>query len=59
MELIKLRERPELVHKAARWFQHTFGIPEGVYLESMEEMLRGDCPGAFGDGMYGYGGAWD
>lgn len=39
MELIKLRERPELVHKAARWFQHTFGIPEGVYLESMEDML--------------------
>lgn len=42
MELIKLRERPELVHKAARWFQHTFGIPEGVYLESMEDMLRGE-----------------
>lgn len=45
-EIVKLRERPELVPKAARWFEHTFQIPESVYLESMKEMLsnRGPVP---------------
>lgn len=40
-EIVRLRERPELVPQAARWFQHTFGIPEEVYRESMGEMLGG------------------
>lgn len=38
-EIVRLRERPELVPQAAHWFQHTFGIPESVYRESMDEML--------------------
>lgn len=44
VEIVKLRERRELAPEAARWFEHTFGIPERVYLESMEEMLRGENP---------------
>lgn len=38
--IVKLRERPELVEKAVRWFPHTFGVPEDAYRESMEEMLE-------------------
>lgn len=38
-QIIKLRGRPELVPEAAHWFQHTFGVPEEAYRESMEEML--------------------
>lgn len=43
-EIVKLRERPEMVPGAAKWFEHTFGVPERVYLESMNEMLRGENP---------------
>lgn len=43
-KIILLRERPELVPEAARWFQHTFGVPESAYRESMEEMLAGIAP---------------
>ena len=45
-EIVKLRERPELVPEAARWFEHTFQIPESVYLESMKEMLSNRGPGS-------------
>lgn len=43
-EIVRLRERPELVPQAAKWFQHTFGVPEEAYRESMEEMLKGRGP---------------
>ncbi len=43
-EIVLLRERPELVPGAAKWFSHCFGIPEGEYLKSMEEMLEGRKP---------------
>ncbi len=43
-EIVRLRERPGLVPRAARWFEHTFSIPEEEYLKSMEEMLRGEKP---------------
>lgn len=38
-ETIKLRERPELVPRAAKWFKHCFGVPEKVYMQSMIGML--------------------
>ena len=41
---VKLREAPGLVGRAAKWFQHTFGVPEAAYRESMEEMLAGAGP---------------
>lgn len=43
-EIVKLREAPGLVEQAAKWFQHTFGVPEAAYRESMEEMLAGTGP---------------
>ena len=43
-EIVRLRERPELVPRAARWFHHTFGVPEELYRESMAEMLAGTGP---------------
>ena len=41
-EIVLLRRRPELVPEAAKWFVHTFGVPEGEYLKSMKEMLEGN-----------------
>lgn len=40
-EIIRLRDRPELLEKMAGWFQHTFGIPAEVYRESMKQCLGG------------------
>lgn len=42
--LHKLREFPSMVPDAAKWFQHTFGVPEEAYRESMEDMLAGKSP---------------
>ncbi|RKJ42207.1 GNAT family N-acetyltransferase [Acutalibacter sp. 1XD8-33] len=42
--IVRLRDRPELVPAAARWFQHTFGVPEEAYRQSMENMLAGSGP---------------
>lgn len=42
--LVKIKEHPELVHQAAFWFQHCFGIPEESYRQSMERMLAGSGP---------------
>ncbi len=39
--IIKLRERPELLSAGARWFHEKWGIDEEAYRESMEECLRG------------------
>lgn len=44
VKMVKIRENPGLVPEAARWFQHTFGVPEPAYRESMEEMLAGKGP---------------
>jgi len=43
-ELIKIRERPEYLEKAVRWFPHAFGVPEEAYRESMEKMRAGKGP---------------
>lgn len=39
-----LRERPELLDAAVRWFHEKWGIPEEAYRESMEASLRTDGP---------------
>lgn len=36
----KIVDHPELVPQAAHWFQHTFGVPEEAYRESMEQCLK-------------------
>lgn len=41
MEIIPLRERPELCRPAAAWFSGKWGIPEEEYRQSMRDMLRG------------------
>lgn len=43
-DIVKLRRRPELVPKAAKWFEHCFGVPESAYRESMDAMLTGEGP---------------
>lgn len=44
MELIKLRERPDLAEQAAGWFHEKWGIPVEAYRESMEQCLLGTSP---------------
>lgn len=43
-EILKLRENPALLDKAARWFHEKWGIDEAAYRESMEECLEGIGP---------------
>lgn len=37
MEWIQIKEHPEWMGKAAHWFHEKWQIPEGAYLESMQE----------------------
>ena len=43
-ELIDLMERPELEKEAAAWFHSKWGVPEGAYLECMDDYLSGMSP---------------
>ncbi len=42
MEILNIREHPELADKAARWFHEKWGVPLSAYEESMEACLRGE-----------------
>lgn len=44
MNIVKLREKPELKQAAANWFHEKWGIPLEAYLESMDECLEGSAP---------------
>lgn len=39
---ITLREQPELMDRAASWFNSKWGVPEEAYLECMKAYLSGD-----------------
>ena len=39
---IALREQPELMVPAARWFHNKWGVPTEAYLECMEAYLKGE-----------------
>ena len=39
-QYITLREKPELVDKAAAWFNSKWGVPKEAYLECMEAYLK-------------------
>ena len=39
IEIILLRDRPELADGAARWFHEKWGIPEEAYRESIGASL--------------------
>lgn len=42
--VIKLRDDPAQLDKAAHWFHEKWGIDEAAYRESMEECLKGAAP---------------
>ena len=42
-EIVSLRDRPELLERAASWFHGKWGVPEGAYLERMRPYLSGAC----------------
>ena len=44
IEIILLRDRPELADGAARWFHEKWGIPEEAYRESIGASLTGTDP---------------
>ncbi|MBO4406887.1 MAG: GNAT family N-acetyltransferase [Clostridia bacterium] len=41
---ISLRERPELLEKAVRWFHEKWGVPEEAYRAEMRAALEGRTP---------------
>jgi len=38
-QYVQLREKPEWMHQAARWFHSKWGVPEQAYLECMKAYL--------------------
>ena len=42
--LLNLRERPDLLDRAAAWFHEKWGVPREAYRESMERCLRREFP---------------
>ena len=44
MNIVRLREKPDLKQAAANWFHEKWGIPLNAYLESMEECLAKKGP---------------
>ena len=44
MNIVRLREKPDLKQAAANWFHEKWGIPLEAYLESMDECLVGYAP---------------
>lgn len=42
--IVKLRDDPALLDRAARWFHEKWGIDEAAYRESMEACLKGSQP---------------
>ena len=42
LQYITLREQPELMIPAARWFHSKWGVPTEAYLECMEAYLKKD-----------------
>ncbi len=42
LKYITLRENPELMERAALWFNSKWGVPKEAYLECMQEYLSGE-----------------
>ena len=42
MDIIDLRQHPETIESASRWFHEKWGIPQQAYLDSMQEALKTD-----------------
>ena len=41
-ELVCLRDRPELLERAAEWFHEKWGVPVEAYRECMDALLSGE-----------------
>ena len=41
-DFITLRDRPELMERAAAWFHEKWGVPEEAYVECMQAYLAGE-----------------
>ena len=52
MNIIILRENPDMKEEMARWFHEKWGNPLEAYLESMEECLRMAARCCTGDLFY-------
>ena len=44
VKIAALRQEPQLLETMAKWFPHTFGVPEEAYRESMAQCLAGSGP---------------
>ena len=44
LQIILLREHPELLDRMAKWFHEKWGIDEQAYRESMEACVKGASP---------------
>ena len=42
--LVPLRDKPDMLQKAAAWFHQKWGVPMEAYRESMEDCLTGKGP---------------
>lgn len=42
--LVPLRDRPDMLSRAAAWFHQKWGVPMEAYRESMEDCLTGKGP---------------
>ena len=40
MEILKIREHPELAERAAQWYHSKWGIPLNAYVESIDDCLK-------------------
>ena len=40
MEILKIREHPELAERAAQWYHSKWGIPLNAYVESISDCLK-------------------
>lgn len=40
MQVIKISDKPELLHTAAKWFSEKWRVPLAAYIESMEDSLK-------------------
>ena len=42
LSFVTLRQRPDLLYRAADWFHGKWGVPARAYLDCMEPYLRGE-----------------
>jgi len=46
-DCVTLRERPELMRRAAAWFHEKWGVPEAAYIQHMSAYVHGETENAW------------